>query len=163
MSLASDARDAIRERPFLLTALRAGVVNYRAAAEFLELDGDDDAVATALRRFAADLGDYEATSRSIRVAMRSGIGRTDDAGDALLSVGEAAFDADGGSLTALVAAGDVDAGVLAFALSRLGTAAVPVEAAAVGDESLVVVVPRRDGPNALRVVESAVESVPERP
>ncbi|ELK49152.1 hypothetical protein D320_19376, partial [Haloferax sp. BAB-2207] len=26
MSLAADARDAVRERPYLLTALRAGVV-----------------------------------------------------------------------------------------------------------------------------------------
>ncbi|MFB6155622.1 MAG: hypothetical protein ABEJ22_06975 [Haloferacaceae archaeon] len=163
MTLASDARDAVREHPFLLAALRAGVVNYRAAATFLDLDGDDDAVATALRRYATDLPGYETESRSVRVSMQSGIARTDDPTDALLSVGEAAFGAGGGSLTALVANGDVDARSLAASLARLDAVGVTVEAAAVGDDALVVVVSRRDGPTALRVVESAASAVPESP
>jgi len=33
MSLAADTREAVRERPTLYDALRAGVVNYTAAAE----------------------------------------------------------------------------------------------------------------------------------
>ena len=55
MSLAAETRAAVRERPVLYDALRAGIVNYTAAAESLDLDGETDAIATALRRFAQSL------------------------------------------------------------------------------------------------------------
>ena len=48
MSLAAETRAAVRARPWLLEALRAGVVNYAAAAESLDVDGDTDSIATAL-------------------------------------------------------------------------------------------------------------------
>ena len=35
MSLAAETREAVRTHPFLLDALRAGVVNYNAAAAWL--------------------------------------------------------------------------------------------------------------------------------
>jgi hypothetical protein len=162
MSLAAATRDAVRERPFLLAALRAGVVNYRAAADFLDLDGETDAVAAALRRFAADLPDHESRTASARVEMHSGVARTDDATDALLAVGGTGFCADGGSLTALLATGDVGADALAHVLERLAAAGVAVTAAGVGDDALAVVVARRDGPEALRVVEDALVAVPDR-
>ena len=62
MSLASETRDAVRARPFLYDALRAGVVNYTAAARELDVDGEVDAVATALRRFAEELAEYDPTN-----------------------------------------------------------------------------------------------------
>jgi len=43
MSVAERTRAAVREEPFLHDALRAGVVNYRAAARYLDV-GDEDAV-----------------------------------------------------------------------------------------------------------------------
>lgn len=55
MSLAADTREAVRERPVLYDALRAGIVNYTAAADTLDVEGDADAIATALRRFARSL------------------------------------------------------------------------------------------------------------
>jgi len=158
MSLAAATREAVRERPFLYDALRAGVVNYTAAARTLDVDGEEEAVATALRRFAEELPDGPAHDADARVSMRSGLGRADasESGDAVLAVGDARFAERAGSLTGIVATGDLGPAALGDVLGRLRAADVPVEAAGVTESSLVVVVARRDGPDALRVVEGAV-------
>jgi hypothetical protein len=44
VTLAAEAREAVRRRPFLYDALGAGVVNYSAAARLLDVDGETDAV-----------------------------------------------------------------------------------------------------------------------
>jgi len=155
MSLAAVTRDAVRERPFLYDALRAGVVNYTAAARTLDVEGDTDAVATALRRFGDELSDDPAHESEARVSMRSGLGRTDDS-DGLLVVADTAFADGAGSLTGIVASGDLVPAALADVLGRLRAADIAVETAGVGDATLVVVVARRAGPDALRVVEDAV-------
>ncbi|SEO97567.1 hypothetical protein SAMN04487948_109102 [Halogranum amylolyticum] len=168
MSLAADTREAVRERPFLRDALRAGVVNHTAAADFLALDGEREAVATALRRFSEDLDDYATEERRVRVTMQSGVEvDTAESGDGdernetepLFSLGGTSV-ADGGSQTAVLATGEVDAAGLAAVLERLAVDDVAVDAAAVAGETLLVVVGRRDGATAVRVVESALESVP---
>ncbi|MFC7138873.1 hypothetical protein ACFQMA_03355 [Halosimplex aquaticum] len=155
MTLAADTREAVRRHPFLFDALRAGVVNYSAAARFLNVDGETDAVVAALRRFAEDLPEYERPGSAPPVNMQSGLGEGDPA-DALLAVGDLALVPDSGSLTAITAGGDADAAALRQVLGRLETAEVPVEAAAFGGGSLVVVVGRRSGPDALRAVEDAL-------
>jgi len=155
MSLAAATRDAVRARPFLYDALRAGVVNYTAAARTLDVEGDTEAVATALRRFAEELPAGPAHGSEARVSMQSGLGRVED-GDALLVVGDTRLGEGAGSLTGIVASGDLDPGALGEILGRLRAADVPVDAAGVGDATLVVAVGRRDGPDALRVVEAAV-------
>lgn len=162
MTVAEDAREAVRARPYLFDALRAGVVNYAAAAETLDIDAETDAVATALRRYAADL-DPPSVAADARVTMHSGVapaegGDADGDGAALLGVGGATFAEDGGTLTAVVARGDVDARALEAALGCLRTADVAVEAAGVADGELVVVVGRRDGATAVRAVEAALAS-----
>jgi hypothetical protein len=175
MSLAADTRDAARARPFVLDALRAGVLNHSAAAAWLaaeaDLGGDDadtDAIATALRRFREDLPPYATDERAASVSMRSGVGVVDDGDvdgdglgdpDPLLRVGGAAVVPEGRD-TAIVATGDVDAGALAAVLQRLGAAGVDVAAAGVAGDALVVVVGRRDGATAVRVVEDALAAVP---
>ncbi|MFC7080369.1 DUF7523 family protein [Halorussus caseinilyticus] len=171
MSLAEQTREAARRRPFLVAALRAGVVNYTAAARFLseEVEGDTESIATALRRFAESLPDRETDARDARVSMRSGLGEVADAdgaedandADPLLAVGGTALAPGAGSLTGVLASGDVDALTLAHALARLHAAGVEVRAAGVADGALLVAVERRDGPDAVRVVEDAVERVPE--
>jgi hypothetical protein len=161
MTLAADTREAVRSHPFLHDALRAGVVNYSAAARFLDVDGETDAVVAALRRYAEDLLDYERPGSGPPVSMRSGLGAVDagtDAAEALVVVGDTALAPDAGSLTAIVATGEVDASDLRVALGRLETADVAVEAAAVGGDALLVVVGRRDGPDALRAVEDALSA-----
>ncbi|MWG36855.1 DUF7523 family protein [Halomarina oriensis] len=165
MSLAAATRDAVRARPFLADALRAGVLNYAAAARLLReevdalADADEDTVTAALRRFGDDLAPYEPATGDARVSMRSGVGPVENAADEvdepLLRVGGTALAA-GGTGTAIVVEGTVDAGVLAGILDRLRTAAVAVEAAGVAGDALVVVVPRRSGPDALRIVEDCV-------
>ncbi|PSP54801.1 hypothetical protein BRC82_08705 [Halobacteriales archaeon QS_1_67_19] len=162
MSLAEETREAARNRPFLLAALRAGVVNYTAAARFLadDVGGDPESVATALRRFAETLPDRTVAAREARVSMRSGLGEVDRRDDALLVIGDAALAPDGGSLTGVLATGETDPAALSHVLDRLAAACVEPRAAATAGESLLVVVERRDGPDALRVMEDALEAVP---
>lgn len=163
MTLAADARAAVRERPFLMAALRAGVVNYTAAARSLEVGGDEEAVATALRRFAADLPARATTERDVRVTMESGLGTADTGADAPLAVGGTGLVPGEGDLTAVLATGAVDPSALAWTLDRLAAAEVPVKAAGIAGDALVVAVPRRAGADAVRVVEDALAAVPEGP
>jgi len=78
MSLAAETREAVRERPFVRDALRAGVVNHSAAATWLieeaGIDGTTEAVSAALRRFRDDLPEHETAARTVTVSMRSGVG-----------------------------------------------------------------------------------------
>lgn len=154
MSVASRTREAVDNRPFLREALRVGVLNYTATARYLDV-GDPEAVAAALRRYADELGDAPSVGTA-RVTMQTGLGQTqnDDAGEAILAVGEQAFVPDSGSLTALIAHGDPTPAGLAQILGRCDATGITVVSAAIAD-SLVLVVNRRDGPQALRIVESA--------
>ena len=169
MSLAADTREAVRARPFLLDALRAGVVNYAAAAAWLTsvagLDGDEEAIAAALRRFRDDLPAYATAEHSASVSMRSGVGVVDgpsalrEDADVLLRVGTVAV-IDEGDDTALLVTGDVGARTLATVLDALVAVDVSVAAAGVAGDTLLVVVSRRDGATALRTVEAALKRVP---
>lgn len=158
-SLAARTREAVRERPFLYEALRAGVINYTAAARYLEVEGEIEAVATALRRFADELEGEPAVGADARVSMESGIGRSDGGGDEpLLSVNGEAYARDAGNLTAILVTGDVSPGLTERVFGRLAIEDFDVEAAGLGTEALVVVVGRRAGVDALRAVESVVEA-----
>ncbi|MFB6127053.1 MAG: hypothetical protein ABEJ79_07160 [Halolamina sp.] len=167
MTVAERTREAVAERPFLREALRAGVVNYAAAAAALDVAGDGDAVATALRRYAAELPARDPEGREARVTMRSGVdlvdrdGAVDGAGEeSLLAVGGVAVRPTGGSSTAVLASGDVDAAALGAVLARFRTVEVSVRAAGVAGQTLVVVVDRRDGATAVRLTEAALDRVP---
>jgi len=159
MSVASQTRKAVRAHPFLRAALRAGVVNYAAAARFLDV-GEEEAVTAALRRYAEDLPDYEPPvpgAGDARVRMQSGLGPTTDPDEALLRVGDTMLAPDAGDLTAVTATGDgVGPRALGHVLGRLDAAGVAVGAAGATDGLALVAVTRRDGPDALRIVEDAV-------
>jgi len=152
MSLAADTREAVRAHPFVYEGLRAGVLNYSAAARFLDV-GETEAVAAALRRYAEELPERDSDERELRVTMHSGVGPVADGQDPLLEVGETSLAADGGDATAVVATGDVSPDLLGTVLGRFAAAEIAVEAAAVGSDTLVVVVGRRDGPDAVRLIE----------
>jgi hypothetical protein len=163
MSLASETRDAVRARPFLHDALAAGVVNYAAAARELDVDGDDEAITAALRRFAEELPEPDrGTDDGPTVRMKSGLEPVDgggvDGGGAdgggLLRVGDGGYAAGAGSLTGVLATGDLGARALERALGRLRGHGIDVEAAGVAGGALLVVVGRRDGPGAVRLVET---------
>jgi hypothetical protein len=182
MSLAARTREAVRSHPFLYDGLRAGVINYTAAARFLDLGGEDgdtvgpesdepsvadapeEAVVAALRRYAEDLPDYSPAGTDARVSMESGLGAVEDgeSTDPLLMVGETALVPGEGDLTGILATGDVDATALAHVLDHLRAEEVAVTAAGVGGEALLVVVERRAGADAVRAVEAALSTAPAR-
>ena len=154
MSLAADTREAVRARPVLYDALRAGIVNYTAAADSLDLDGDREAIATALRRFAESLDAAAAPAdHSLTVRMERGVDA--DAAESLLAVDDDSVGDADTTATAIRASGDVDSALLATVLDRLRIAEIDVLAGAVADDTLVVVVPQRSGAAALRLVEAA--------
>ena len=152
MSLAAETREAVRERPVLYDALRAGVVNYTAAAETLAIDGDREAIATALRRFTESLSENadEPTDRSLTVRMDRSV--DPDELDAVPSTVETAGVDD--AVTAVRARGGVDAEMLATVCDRLRIAEIDILAASVAADLLVVVVPQRAGVDTLRTVEA---------
>ena len=174
MSVAAATREAVRDRPALFDALAAGVVNYTAAADVLDVEGDREAIATALRRFATELADDESaaapTDRSITVRLHSDIAAC-DCPEVLLAVdGQGIGRSGAGSeatgttvetdgLTAIRVTGDVDARLFAATLDRLRIAEVPVAATGLAAETMVVVVPRREGPTALQLIESVADRV----
>lgn len=160
MSLAAEAREAVQERPFLFEALRAGVVNYSAAARAIDLSEDEAAVATALRRYAQELSDREPAARQATVTMRSGLVHA-NTGEGLLAVNGQTFVADDGALTGVMATGDLDPAALKHVLGRLETAAIAPVAAGVAEGALCIVVDRRDGPGTVQAVEAALEAVPD--
>ncbi|WP_096391038.1 DUF7523 family protein [Halopenitus persicus] len=172
MSLAADARAAVRAHPFLHDALRAGVLNHAAAAEWLlahaaDLEGDPDALATAIRRFGADLEAVDRSAVRASVSMRSGVAIVDRdrAADGdphpLATVGEVAVVPEG-DLTAVLATGAVGPDVLGHALGRLRITDVDVLACAAGGEVCLLVVDRLAGADAVRVIEDALTAVPGR-
>lgn len=158
MSLAAETRRAARSSPFLLESMRAGVVNYAAAARYLAVSKDTDAVAAALRRFAASLPDRPSGDRSVRVTMHTGLEPTTT--EPLLHVGHHGFGGDDGDLTGVLGTGEVDPVALRHAIGVLGTHDVDPIAAGVAGASLLLVVDRSDGPTTVRLLEGALESVP---
>lgn len=165
MTLASETRAAVRSRPFLRAALAAGVVNYSAAARYLDV-GEEEAVAAALRRYAEELplpGDQPAEAR---VDMQSGFGAIDttatDTPDAdtngLLTVGDTAFVPERGEYTAIIATGALSVTHLTRVLARLDAESVSPTAAGGRDGYLVCLVDRRDGVDALRHIENVFEA-----
>lgn len=168
MSLAERTRDAARDNPFLVDALRAGVVNYSAGARYLDVDGETDAVATALRRFAEELPDATAEAIDARVTMERGIGPVLEPAEAtaqevLLSVSGRAYAAVDGGKTAILATGDLDLHACREVIAALAVKDVAVDALAYADDVLVFVVPKLDSANALRAAEDALDAVPSQP
>lgn len=153
MSIAEETRAAVRDHPFLYEALRASVLNYTDTAAFLDI-GDEEAVAAALRRYETDLSKQADEQRqgTVKVRMERGLGVTAEEHGPIV-VGGSGFAPDGGDLTGIIATGPVSAGDLRRVLGRCETADIDVEAAGVTDETLVLVVGRRDGANAIRLVE----------
>ena len=154
MTLAAKTRAAVRDNPFLHDALRAGIINYTATARYLDV-GETEAVAAALRRYADELASPDSRG-DVRVTMQSGLGVT-DGGSAMLVVGDTRLVPTAGSLTAVLASGECSPFALRDVLGRCETHDLDVRAAGVASGTLLVVVTRRDGPDAVRQVEAVFE------
>lgn len=167
MTVASETRAAVREHPFVYDALRAGILNYTAAARFLDV-GETEAVGAALRRYADELEAYDPAATRASVSMQSGVAEVkresgtetgtsaESTANPLFQVGGTAFTADGGEYTAITATGGVDASALGSILGRLRTAEIEAVAGAAIEGTAIVVVERRAGADAVRAVESAL-------
>lgn len=157
MSLAEETRTAVHRRPYLLTALREGIVNYAAAARSLSLSEDTEAVATALRRYAEQLPPATTESRQTRVSMRTDM---DDLQEAdLLNVTTQGKTLQTESHTAVIVEGEVDAIVLEQSLAILHANQITVTAASVAGDQLVFVLDRRDAAHAIRLIEEVLDDV----
>lgn len=159
MSIAEETRRAAQRHPFLLAALRAGVVNYTAAARFLDV-GETAAVAAALRRYADDLSPMELGARTVRIRMVTGVGPVDDPDVELLRVGEHRIGREGGEWTAIVAEGPLDPGYGSAILARVATAGIEIEAAAFDRERFILVVSRTAAADVIRLLEETPAPVP---
>ena len=155
MTVAERTREAVRAEPFLHEALRAGVLNYTAAARYLGIR-DEEAVAAALRRYEAELEPRTAPGDA-RVSMKSGVGQGQPA-EAILQVGDVVLVPGAGALTGVLATGEVEILALRCILGRCETAGIDLVAAGATDGTLVVAVDRMDGADAVRAVEDALES-----
>ena len=149
-SIAARTRRAVDRAPFLREALRAGILNYTAAARRLEVDAAPDAVASALRRYEADLPPLEDADRTVRVRMDG------DPSASILSV--AGEDGMGEGQTALLLSGDLDPGTFGRAVVALQSASVSVTGVGYVADQGVILVSDADGSAALRVVESVLAS-----
>lgn len=155
MNTAAAAREAIRRHPSLLVALRAGVLNYSAAARFLDLE-DVDAGAAALRRYANELPAYVGEPPELRIRVLGEVGPISDPSEALLVVGETHLGEGEGDWSAVLATGEIapaDAGGILEALRVQG-----IEPVAAGAEPgrFVLVVERGETHTAIRAVEETV-------
>lgn len=147
-SLAAATRRAVDESPFLREALRAGVVNFAAAARYLDVEGDEEAIATALRRYATELPEIGEDPGDRRVRMESGVDPT------ILEVnGDRPALQDDDSATAIIATGDLDSRFFGQILLLLETRDIPVEGAGMVAGTGLVIVPREHGSGALRLIE----------
>lgn len=171
-SLAARTRTVARRYPFLVMALRTGTANYTAVARFLDVDGEVDAVASALRRYADSLEEATHRDSSVRVRMQSGLGPVESLEEALIVVSSTALgvpestdtrsdDAgtDNPTYTAIIATGTVDGRSLANAIAGLSLEGIDVVAAGLENGTMVVVVERLEGANAVRIVERSLETV----
>lgn len=151
-SLAAETRRAVDESPFLREALRADVVNFAAAARYLDVPGDEEAIATALRRYASELPETGTQPGGVRVRMESGVDPS------VLEVGGDRPTFEDDSATAILATGEVGPRFLGRVLLALESRDIPVEGAGLVDGTAIVLVPRNHGAGALRLIEQgAVE------
>lgn len=153
MTIAERARTAAKEHPFILEGLREGVINYTAAARYLDV-GDVDAVAAALRRYATELEAAEREQTTdLRLRMVTGVGETDDPGEALLHVGDRSYVPESGSLTAIVATGAIPPWAIGWLRWELAERELTVHASGGDRDGLILLTDRGDGPAVLRIVE----------
>lgn len=157
MSLAEETRTAVHRRPYLLTALREGIVNYAAAARTLGLSEDTEAVATALRRYAEQLPPATTESRHTRVSMRTNL---DDLQEAdLLNLTTQTNTLQHDAHTGVIVEGDVDAIVLEQSLAILHANQIKISAAGVAGDQMVLILDRQDAAHAIRLVEEVLDEV----
>lgn len=149
-SVTDRTREALYERPALVDALEAGVLNLSATARHLELDdADPEAIATALRRLRDEI-DRSTPTEPDRVRIDQG--DTDIDTDISVADRRANPAADG---TAAIRVEGIDATHHRRVIDRLQVRSIPVHAAGYVDDTAIYHVPRDATHAALRACERA--------
>ena len=139
MSLAASTRRKVKNSPYLYDALRAGIVNYSAAARMLDLEGEDTAISVSLQRLSKDLSPLEISSVDANITISS-----DEIKQRMKILIE----------------GDVDAKILSHLILVCHMNDIHVREASIGNGKINIMVGWKDGPNSLRLIEMALLSVP---
>lgn len=152
MSLASRTRDTVKKYPCIHEALRTGVINYSAAARFLPVSGDTEAIASALRRYAEELPDPTPKPRDISITMHTSYP------DQLTGLpAEIPEPSDEGPVTWLCVSGDITPVLVGSVLLGCKIHEIPVLAVTATDGTAVLSVPRSAGAAALRCMENVID------
>ena len=138
MSLAAITRRAVRKTPYLYDALRAGIVNYSAAARMLNLEGQDAAISVSLQRLSKELPPLEVASIDANITISSDETK---------------------QRAKIVIEGPVDAKALSHLILVCHMNEIRIIEASVVRGEIDIVVEWKDGPNSLRLIERALESI----
>ena len=138
MSLAAITRRAVRKTPYLYDALRAGIVNYSAAARMLNLEGQDAAISVSLQRLSKELPPLEVASIDANITISSDETK---------------------QRAKIVIEGPVDAKALSHLILVCHMNEIRIIEASVVMGEIDIVVEWKDGPNSLRLIERALESI----
>lgn len=156
MTVAEETRTKLEAHHFLYLGLRAGVLNYSAVARFLESE-DIETAAAALRRYSESVDSFSTDTIDSTIRMHSGV--SPGSSEPVVTIGRTEYGGSGGEFTALVSNSQIGSGPLGAILQRLDIVGISVEAVSSDSEGFAVVVPRTDGPAALRCIEETAVPV----
>lgn len=156
MSTAERTRAALRRHPFVALALRAGILNYRATARYLDC-GDADAVAAALRREHAAATDLDVSDLGVRVRLARNVDPDALAADGHPVLGHGI---DASSVSTVTVAGTLGSAFVPLALLGLAVHGIDIHAHVATAERAVFVVGDHEGASALRAIEEVASAVP---
>ncbi|WP_415487561.1 hypothetical protein [Candidatus Hikarchaeum yamanae] len=139
MSLAAITRREVRKTPYLYDAIRAGIVNYSAAARMLDLEGQDTAVSVSLQRLNKELPPLEMERIDANITISS-----DETNQQVKIMVE----------------GPVDAKILSHLILVCHMNEIRIIEASISRGEIQIVVEWKEGPNSLRIIERALESIP---
>lgn len=151
MSLASQTRETVKNHPCIHEALRAGVINYSAAARFLPIAGDTEAIASALRRYEEQLASPTTQSRDVSISMHSSY-PSEQAGFSE----ENPSDIDTETVTWLCVSGNISPAFVGSLLLGCKSHEIPIHAVSANEGTAVICVPRSTGAAALRCIENVL-------
>ncbi len=144
MSLASRTRETVKKYPCIHEALRAGVINYSAAARYLPISGDTEAIASALRRYGEQLDNQTDQYFDLSITMHTSYP---------LQLTDLPPTIEKDSVTWLCVSGDITPIVVGSLLLGCKSHEIPVHAVSANERTAVICVPRTSGATALRCIE----------
>lgn len=155
MSLAARTREILKLFPCIHEALRVGVINYTAAARYLPITGDNEAVASALRRYSEQLSSETNDSRDVTITMHSEFPSDSDT-----SLPDNPPNSPEDPITWLLISGEIEPWFFGYLLLSCHTNDIAVHDVYALDSLGVIGVPKPAAATALRCIERVCELTP---